>query len=81
MQIISFKTVRSDNVQDLKDLKSQSLATRAKEGEKLDSLMRAIKNFFNLIGDNILELSTENKILKKKVPVIKNGWSYLKKGV
>ena len=43
MQIISNdKTVRIDTVQDLKELNSQSLATQAKKGEQLVSLMPAI---------------------------------------
>ena len=44
MQIIcNDKSVRSNTVQDLKDSKSQSSATQAKEGEQLLSMMAAIK--------------------------------------
>ena len=61
MQIISTdKTVRNDTVQDLKEFNSQSLATQAKKGEQLVSMMPAIKKAFNLLGDDIVELSTEN---------------------
>ena len=43
MQIISNgQTVRGDRVQDLKDFNSQSLATPAKKGEQLVSMMPAI---------------------------------------
>ena len=65
MQIIfDDQTVRSDTVQDVKDFSSQSLATEAKKGEQLVSLMPAIKKFFDLLGDDILELSAENESLK-----------------
>ena len=44
MQIISYdKTGRSDTVQDLKDFNIQSLATQAKKGEQLVSLLPALK--------------------------------------
>ena len=44
MQIISHdKTVRSDTEQDLKEFNCQSLATQAKKGEQLVSMMPAIK--------------------------------------
>ena len=56
MQIISnFKTVRSHTVQDLKELNSLSLATSAKKGEQLVSMMPAIKKVFDLMGDDIVE--------------------------
>ena len=67
MQIISNdKTVRSDTVQDLKDFNSQSLARQAKKGEQLVSMMPALKRAFDLMGDDIIELSTENDALKSK---------------
>ena len=54
MQIISNdQTVRSNTVQDLKEFNSQSLATQAKKGEQLVSLMAAIKKAFHLKGDDI----------------------------
>ena len=68
MQIISYdKTVRSDTIQDLKEFNSQSLSTQAKKGEQLVSMMPAIKKVFNLLGDGIVELSTENEALKNKI--------------
>ena len=67
MQIIcSDKTVTNDTVQDLKEFNSQSLSTQAKKGEHLVSMMPAIKKAFNLLGDDIVELSTENEALKNK---------------
>ena len=61
MQIISNdKTVRKDTIHDLKDFNSQSLTTQAKKGEQLVSMMPAIKKAFNLMGDDIVELSVEN---------------------
>ena len=66
MQIISNdETVRNDIIQDLKEFNQQSLKTQAKKGEQLVSMMPAIKKAFNLIGDDIVELSTENDALKK----------------
>ena len=67
MQIISNdKTVRSDTVQDLKEFNQQSLSTRAKKGEQLVSMMPAIEKAFNLMGDDIVELSVENESLKNQ---------------
>ena len=40
------KTVRSDTVHDLKEFKNQPLATQAKKGEQLVSVMPAIENVF-----------------------------------
>ena len=65
MQIIcNDKTVKSDNMQDSKEFNSQSLSTKAKKGQKLVSMMPAIKKIFNLMFDDIVELSTGNEILK-----------------
>ena len=75
MQIISKdKSVRNDTVQDLKEFNSQSLATQAKKGEQLVSTMPAIKKAFNLLGDDILELSTENDALKNKIGSYDEKW-------
>ena len=61
MQIISTdKTVRIDTVQDFKEFNSQYLATQAKKGEQLVSMMPAIKKSFNLVVDDIVELSNKN---------------------
>ena len=68
MQIISNdKTVRNDTVQDLKEFNKQSLTTQAKKGEQLVSMMPAIKKAFNLMGDDIIELHTENEALKNQL--------------
>ena len=68
MQIISTdKTVRNNTIEDLKGFNSQSLATQAKKGEHLVSMMPAIKKALNLLGDDIVELSTENDALKNKI--------------
>ena len=56
MQIISNdKTVIYDTVQDLKEFNSQSLSTQAKKGDWLVSMMPAIKKFFYLLVDDIVE--------------------------
>ena len=68
MQMISDdKTVRNDNIQDLKEFNSQSLTTQVEKGEQLVSMMPAIKKAFNLTGDNIVELSFENESLKNQI--------------
>ena len=68
MQIISNDiTVRSETVQDLKASNSQSLSTQAKKGEQKVSKMPANKKAFNLLGYDIVELSTENDALKNKI--------------
>ena len=41
-------------------INNQSLATQAKKGEQLVSMMPDKKKVFNLLGDDIVELSTEN---------------------
>ena len=68
IQIISNdKTVRSDTIQDLKEFNQQSLTTQAKKGEQLVSMMPVIKNAFNLMGDELVELSDENESLKNQI--------------
>ena len=75
MQTISNnKTVRNDTVQDLKDFSQQSLTTQAKKGEQLLSMMPAVKKAFNLLGDDIVELSTENDALKNKIGSFDEKW-------
>ena len=68
MQIISNdKSVRNDTIEDLKEFNSQSLSTRDKKGEQLVSMMPAIKKVFSLLGDDIVELSTEIDALKSRI--------------
>ena len=68
MQIISTdKTVRSDTIQGLKEFNNQSLETPTKKGEQLVSMMPAIKKAFNFLGDDIVDLSTENDALVNKI--------------
>ena len=48
MQIISTdQTVRNNTIEDLKEINSQSLSTRAKNGEQLVSMMLLIKKLSN----------------------------------
>ena len=68
------KIVRNDTIQDLKDLHSQSLITQAKKTEQLVSMMPAIKKAFDLMGDDIVELSTENDALKNKIGSYDERW-------
>ena len=75
MQIIcNYKTLRSDTIQDLKDFNSQFLTTQAKKGEQLVSMMPAIKKAFDLMGDDIVELSSENDALKNKIGTYDEKW-------
>ena len=68
------KKVRSDTVQDLKELNSQSLATQAKNEEQLVSMMPLIKKAFNSMGDDIVELSVENESLKTQIGEYDEKW-------
>ena len=63
----SDKTVRSRTVQDLEVFNSQSIATQAKKGEQLFFMMPANKKAFDLMGDDIVQLSTEIESLKKQI--------------
>ena len=75
MQLISTnQTVRDNTIQDLKDFNQQSLSTRAKKGEQLVSMMPAIKEAFNLMGNDIVELSTENDTLKNQIGNYDEKW-------
>ena len=66
--------VRNNTIQDLKDFNQQSLSTRAKKGEQLVSMMPAIKEAFNLMGNDIVDLSTENDALKEKIGDYDEKW-------
>ena len=72
--ICNDKTVRSDTIQDLMDFNSQSLATQAKHGKQLVSMMPAIEKAFILMGDDIMELSTGNETLKKQIGDYDQEW-------
>ena len=75
MQILSTdKTVRNDTIEDLKEFNSQSLTTQAKKGEQLVSMMPAMKKAFILLGDDLVELSTENDALKNKIGSYDEKW-------
>ena len=75
MQVISTdKTVRNDTIQDLKEFNPQRLTTQAEKGEQLVSMMPAIEESFNLLGDDIVELSTENDSLKNKTAFYDEKW-------
>ena len=68
MEIISNdQTVRNDTIQVLNEFKSQSLSTQAKKGDQLVSMMPSIKKAFSLMGNDIVELSTENDALESKI--------------
>ena len=68
------KTVRNDTIQDLKEFNQQSLSTQAKKGEQLTTMMPAIKKAFNVLGDDLIELSTENDVLKNQIGEYDQKW-------
>ena len=75
MQIISNdNSVRNDTIQDLKKFNQQSLSTQAKKGEQLKAMMPAIKKAFNVLGDDIIELSTEKDVLKNQIGDYDKKW-------
>ena len=75
MQLISSdQAVRNDTIQDLRDFNQQSLSTQAKKGEHLTSMMPAIKKAFNVLGDDIIELSTKNDVLKNQIGDYNQKW-------
>ena len=75
MQIISTdQTVRNNTIEYLKEINSQSLATQAKKGEQLVTMMPAIRKAFILLGDGIVDLSTENDALKNKIGDYDDKW-------
>ena len=75
MQISSTdKTVRNNIIEDLKEFNTQSLNTQAKKGEQLVAMMPAIKKAFNLLGDDIVELSAENDTLRNKIGDYDEKW-------
>ena len=75
MQIISNdNSVRYDTIQDLKEFNQQSLSTQAKKGEQLTAMMPAIKKAFNVLVDDIIELSTENDVLKNQIGEYDEKW-------
>ena len=75
MQVFSNdKTVRNGTLQDSKEFNSQSSATQAKKWEQLVSMMPAIKKACNLLGDDIVDLHTENETLKNKIGSYDEKW-------
>ena len=68
------KTVRNDTIQDLKEFNQQSLSTQAKKGEQLTAMMPAIKKAFNVLGDDLIELSAENDVLKNQIGEYDQKW-------
>ena len=75
MQISSTnQKVRNNTIQDLKDFNQQSLSTRAKKGEQLVSMMPAIKEAFTLMGNDIVDSSTENDAIEEKIGDYDEKW-------
>ena len=71
------RMVRNNTVNDLKEFNNQSLATQAKKGEQLVSMMPAIKKAFDLLGDDIVDLFTENDALKNKIGDYDEKWQII----
>ena len=75
MPIISNdKTVRYYTIQVSKEFNSQCLTTQAKKGEQSVSIMPAIKKAFNLLGDDLVNLSRKNETLKNKICSYDGKW-------
>ena len=72
--ISNAQTLRSDTVQDLKVLNSQSLTTQAKESEQLVPMMPAIRKAFDLMGDDTVDFSTETESLKNQTGGYDEKW-------
>ena len=61
LQIISnVRSARIVTIQDIKEYNSQSITTQGKKGEQLVSILPGFKKAFDLMVDDIVELSTEN---------------------
>ena len=58
----------------LKEFNNQSLATLAKKGEQLVSIMPAFNKTFSLLGDDIIDLSTEKDVSKDKIGFYYENW-------
>ena len=75
MQTISnIQTVRGNTIQDTKEFNSKFSATQAKKTERLVPTMPSVKKAFDLMGDDIVELSTENESLKIKIGSYGEKW-------
>ena len=66
--------IRNNTVQDLNGFKSQSLATQAKKGEQLVSMMPAIIKAFDFMGDDNVDVSTENETFKNQIGDYDQKW-------
>ena len=75
MQLSSIdQSVRNDTIQDLNEFNQQSLSTRAKKGEQLTAMIPAIKKAFTLMGNDIVDLPTENDALEEKIGDYDEKW-------
>ena len=68
------KTVICNTVQDINGFTSQSLATQVKKREQLFSMIPAFKKAYDLVGDDIAELSTEDESLNNKTGSHDGKW-------
>ena len=55
-------------------MKTFEFTTQAKKGEQLVSKMPAVKTVSDLMGDNIVEFSTENESLESKIGSYDEKW-------
>ena len=61
------ETLRSKTIKDSEDSNSHSLYTQAQKREQLVAMMPSIKKAFNLLRDDLVELSTGNEALRKRI--------------
>ena len=52
---------------DMKEINNKSLAKQAKEGKQIDIMMPAIEKDFDVLCEDIVELSTKTDALKSKI--------------
>ena len=64
-QLLSNKNVREETIQD--DIFFHSISTITNRREDLAALIRTIWKAFKLLGDDVVELSSGNNLLKIKI--------------
>ena len=75
MEIISTdEFVRSDAILDLKEIQLTIFIESSQKRDQLTSMMPDIEEAFDLMGVDIVDLSTENDALKNKISSYDEIW-------
>ena len=61
------KIITEGTLRELKDYKSQSFLTQSKRGEALAAMLLASEKQFNIMGNEIIELHTEENVIKNTI--------------